>query len=92
MSQFIAQIAISGYSDQTYNLFFRPKGLTVFTPNGTFSSYFTTQDKYMIQRNGTPTYSPGGYEYQYDTLEAALEAFEQMQEDVQRLGHALGWE
>jgi hypothetical protein len=77
------------FSGQPFNLFFRPAGIDVATPHGTFAKYHNTRAVYVIEKNGTPTYSPGTHA-EFDTLEAALAVFEQMNEEIDRHGHALG--
>ena len=77
------------FSGQPFNLFFRPAGIDVVTPHGTFAKYHNTRAVYVIEKNGTPTYSPG-ITAEFDSLALALETLDRIHKEIDRHGHALG--
>jgi hypothetical protein len=85
MSTFIATFKMPDYPDDSYNLFFRPAGTVVRKPYGVFDKAVQYQDKYVVQKNGNPTYDPGGYSIECDTFAAAWEAFHEFTADLDRL-------
>jgi hypothetical protein len=72
----IDQIYVQGTND-TRNLFFRPKGLTVFTEY--FGWFKQDKDEYVIQWKGTPDWCSGYHKQGFDTLEDALRVWNGLQ-------------
>jgi hypothetical protein len=85
MSKFLATFVLPDYPDDSYNLFFRPKGTLVRTPHGVFAEAMQTQDKYVVQKNGDPEYDAGGYSIERDTFAAAWQDFHDFTADLDRL-------
>lgn len=85
MSEFLATFVLPDYPDDSYNLFFRPKGTLVRTQHGVFAEVMQTQDKYVVQKNGNPEYDPGGYSIERDTYREAWSAFNDFTADLDRL-------
>jgi hypothetical protein len=65
----IDQIYVQG-TDGSRNLFFRPKGLVVFTSY--FGWFLQDKDEYIIQWRGTPDWDSDFHKQGFDTLEDAL--------------------
>ena len=68
----IKQIYVDN-SGGSRNLFFRPKGLIVFT--GHFAWFKQDKDEYIVQFNGTPDRCSGYHKQSFDSEEAAFKHF-----------------
>ena len=85
MSKFLATFVMPDYPDDSYNLFFRPKGTLVCTPCGVLAEVMQSQDKYIVQKNGSPEYDSGGYTIERDTYREVWQAFNDFTADLDRL-------